>query len=404
MKKIVFPVFELSLGGKTIFIAISGVAVLLGFMIFIIFLTFSLGVLVYNTAVLLALLVSVTVFIMFLEYSVFLADIFKYGVNFLTLLLKGFEGWTAQNLKHLTKNLSLSFLNIVDLLIIFTLLASVTTKTILSTGSFYGLNGITVFLLLLAVFSTSIIVKVYKDYGSYYSALNHILKTNENTDITSFLDNFLQELLEHSKKIFITRFLVATIALELFTWNVLDGYMNSLLPTLELFFSLAITLILYLTFKTTIQVTPSQQPKILTKNVETSKKEELKNKPYEKKEDKTIIPSTLPSKEKEKKLEGNKQPQMLNAQLILPIGKTTAKDKDEEKEFKVEQKKPLVFPAFPTSNVRKNFRNIKVVKVEDIEGRRESEISKLVEEIKGELKKLHEKSRSKQNSTKSSDK
>ncbi|RJX15666.1 hypothetical protein CW703_04810 [Candidatus Bathyarchaeota archaeon] len=402
MKKIVFPAFELSLGGKTIFIAISGVAVLLGFMIFIIFLTFSLGVLVYNTAVLLALLVSVTVFIMFLEYSVFLADIFKYGVNFLTLLLKGFEGWTAQNLKHLTKNLSLSFLSIVDLLIIFTLLASVTTKTILSTGSFYGLNGITVFLLLLAVFSASIIVKVYKDYGSYYSALNHMLKTNENTDITSFLDNFLQELLEHSKKIFITRFLVVIVALELFTWNVLNGYMNSFLPTLELFFSLAITLILYLTFKTTIQVTPSQQPKILTKKVETSKKEELKNKHYEKKEDKTIIPSTLPSKEK--KLEENKQPQMLNAQLILPIGKTTAKDKDEEKEFKVEQKKPLVFPAFPTGNIGKNFKNIKVVKVEDIEGRRESEISKLVEEIKDELKKLHEKSRSKQNFTKSPNK
>jgi len=74
--------------------------------------------------------------------------------------------------------------------------------------------------------------------------------------------------------------------------------MNSFLPTLELFFSLAITLILYLTFRTTIQVTSSQQPKILTKKVETSKKEELKNKPYEKKEDKTIIPSTLPSKEK----------------------------------------------------------------------------------------------------------
>jgi len=38
-----------------------------------------------------------------------------------------------------------------------------------------------------------------------------------------------------------------------------------------------------------------------------------------------------------------------------------------------------------------------VVKVEDIEGRRESEISKLVKEIKDELKKLHEKSRSRQN-------
>ena len=386
MKKIVFPAFELSLGGRAIFVAVFGVAILLSFMIFIVFLSLSLNMLVYNTAVLLALMVTVTIFVMFLEYSIFLTDIFRYIICLLSLLLKGFEEWTTKNIRHI----NLSSLSILDLLIIFTLLTSIATKTILNTESFYGLNGITVFLLVLSIFSTPIIIKAYKDYSNYYPALNHILEVNEDPNITDFLSNFLKELLEHSKSIFIVRFSAIMVTLELFTLNVLNDYTNNLLPILELFLGLSVILILYLTFKTTMHISSFQQPEETPtkKDTTTPKKEE-----FQEKEVKATTSPPSPLKEDEKKFEENKQPQTLRSQLVLPIGRTTAEDKEEEKEFKVDQKKPLIIPQFPISSTKKNFRNIKVVKVEDIEEKKESEISKLVEEIKGELKKLREKSK-----------
>jgi len=307
--------------------------------------------------------------------------------------LKGFEEWTTKNIKHL----NLSSLSILDLLIIFTLLTSIATKTILSTESFCGLNGITVFLLVLSIFSTPIIIKAYKDYSNHYSALNHILEVvNGDPNITNFLNNFLKELLEHSKSIFIVRFSAIMVTLELFTLNVLNDYTNNLLPILELFLGLSVILILYLTFKTTMRISSFQQPEeILTKkDTTTSKKEE-----FQEKEVKVTTSPSSSLKEDGKKFEENKQPQTLRSQLTLPIGRTTAEDKEEEKEFKVDQKKPLLIPSFPTGSTKKNFRNIKVVKVEDIEEKKENEISKLVEEIKGELKKLREKS--KQNLAKS---
>jgi len=375
---------------KVVFVAVIGVAILFS-LTTVTILFFS--NLYYNVATILVLLLVITVFIMFLEYFIIITDVLRYILR--NLSLTGELSASHEQLKHLDEDFNLSLLNTSDLPLIFTLLASITTKTIIGDKSFYGINSITILLLCLSIFSIVIIEKVCGSYGRYLTALNNFLTVNGNFNTISLPNNVLDKALRYSRNVFIARFAVVLTVLELFTLNLLNGYLNNL-PILEFFFGLSIALTLYFTFKITFQIEAFfQQPLDSSQTNLEFKCQKPDKSDFQEKNSKGV---SILEEKNEKKGANNKgeekigQLQKLGFQSIPNPEKVSA---EIEKEFKVNGKKPLTSSSstltFPMGGFKKNF---KVVAVKDIEEKRENEITKLVEEIRSELKKLQEKSKS----------
>ena len=396
LKKVILsklPKFDMKLvREKVVFAAVIGVAILFSLTTVTILFSLFFSNLYYNVATILVLLLVITVFIMFLEYFIIITDVLRYILR--NLSLTGKLNVSHEQLKHLGEDFNLSLLNTSDLPLIFTLLASITTKTIIGDKSFYGINSITILLLCLSIFSIVIIEKVCGSYGRYRTALNNFLTVNGNFSTISLPSNVLDKALRYSRNVFIARFAAVLIVLELFTLNLLNGYLNNL-PILEFFFGLSIALTLYFTFKITFQIEALfQQPLDSSQTNLELKYQKPDKSDFQEKNSKGV---SILEEKNEKKDANNKgeekigQSQKLSLQSVPNPEKVPAEN---EKEFKVNSKKPLTSSSTLTFPVEGSKKNFKVVAVKDIEEKRENEITKLVEEIRSELKKLQEKSKS----------